>query len=206
VALTPELERYYEQFFVLGEGFTPDAMRVRTVDELERPEALTRAEEVPARPIRFEHDEGKRVLDLMGTTWAVLDLVSDRFVNSLRKRGLGGWTTYPVEVLDAAGAQVNGYHGLAITGRCGEIDDRLSPQVLLPPPIPGGRSRTGRRGLLFEHGTWDGSDLFCGPKRTTLFATVRVVAALRADGVTNVDARRALQVERTWNADGSLLP
>jgi hypothetical protein len=35
VALTPELEAYYEQFFVLGEGFTRDAMRVRAVDELE---------------------------------------------------------------------------------------------------------------------------------------------------------------------------
>jgi hypothetical protein len=206
MALTPPLEAYYEQFFVLSEGSTREAVRVRAVDELEHPEALARAEDTASQPIRFAYDEGSRLLDFMGTTWAALRLVSDRFVAALRTRGLTGWTTFPVLVRDPVGQTVPGYNGLAITGRCGEISDRLSPQLLLPPPVPGGRAATGRRGLLFEHGTWDGSDLFCAPRRTTMFATARVVDALRADGVTNVDVRRVLDIERTWNADGSLLP
>src|SRR3954447_25622342 len=37
MALTPQLETYYEHFFVLGEGFTPEAVLVRAIDELERP-------------------------------------------------------------------------------------------------------------------------------------------------------------------------
>ena len=203
--LAAELEAYYARFYVLSESSKRGAMRVRTVDGLERPEALTRAEAMPQVPVRFEHSSGKRPLDLMGTTWAVVDLVSDRFVAALENRGLTGWTTYPVAVSDADGRPLSGYHGLAVTGRCGPIDDALSPRVILPPPVPEGRTAEGRRGLLFELGSWDGTDVFCSPRRATIFVSNRVVDALTADAITNVEFRRTTDIERTWNADGSLL-
>jgi hypothetical protein len=188
---------------VLGEDFTPGALRLTATDELDDPAAIARAEHVPSRPVRFEPDEGDLALDWLGTTWAALHIVSERFIDCLRARGFTGWATYPVEI--TAGKRLEGYHGLAITGRCGPIDDRLSPPVALPPPVSQGRASTGRRGLLFEYGTWDTSDVFCGPMGTRLFATIEVVDALRQDGITNVSSRRVLDVERTWNADGSLL-
>lgn len=114
MALPPELRQFYERFFVLGEDFTPRALRVKAVDELDDPAAITRAERTPPSPLRFERDEGDVPLDWLGTTWAVLDIVSDRFIACLRARNFSGWTTYAVEI--TAGAPVEGYHGLAITG------------------------------------------------------------------------------------------
>jgi hypothetical protein len=48
------------------------------------PEKLTRAEAAIAEPIVFHHVEGTRLRDFVGTTWALLALVSDRLISVLR--------------------------------------------------------------------------------------------------------------------------
>jgi hypothetical protein len=68
-------------------------LRVAPVDVIATPEALTRAESIPAEPIRFRRDEGGRRLDLVGTTEALLTLVSDRVIAMLRDSSFTGWTT-----------------------------------------------------------------------------------------------------------------
>jgi hypothetical protein len=83
--------------------------------------------------IRFEWDEGTVAYHLIGTTWAALMLVSQRFVVALDEAEITGWMSYPVEVTGSRGEPLPGYHGFAVTGRCGRIDDDLSPPVVLPP-------------------------------------------------------------------------
>jgi hypothetical protein len=77
--------------------------------------ALARGEESPSEPIEFVRDEGRKLHDVIGTTYATLSLVSERFLDVLREHSFTGWTTFPVRVL---------------------LDDESG----LPPPVPGGRS------------------------------------------------------------------
>src|SRR4051794_1389400 len=110
------MEVDYARLFVLGEGSTPDAVRVKAEDDISDPYALTRGEVNPAEPLRFRWVEGSRPYDLIGTTWAVLDIVSERFVAVLRDAGFSGWSIYPVDLRDGDGTALRGYHGLAATG------------------------------------------------------------------------------------------
>jgi hypothetical protein len=192
-----EVQEYYGRFYVLGEDFIRGALRVQPVGNLRSPHELTRAERKPRRPVRFRHDEGSRPKDLIGATWASLCLVSDRVIAALE--GFSGWTTYAVEISGRDGDEVSGYQGLAISGRCGPIDNSLTPKQLLPPAVPGGEAVEGRIGMLFEHGTWDGSDLFCTEPGSAVHMTEPVRDALVAAKVTNVDLERITEIRRLWD-------
>jgi hypothetical protein len=126
----------YRRFFALEEAHTRGAFRVHALGEVPDPQALTRGELVPKHPIHFHHDQGGRLYDYIGTTWAVLDLVSDRVISVLRDNEFTGWSTYPIEVYDRDGHSIAGYHGLAATGRSGPIDVSLVMDV---PPAGQGR-------------------------------------------------------------------
>jgi hypothetical protein len=193
-----EIADYYGQFFVMQEGFVRGALRVAPVGKLREPRALTRGERRPRKPVRFKRDEGTRPLDLVGTTWAVLTVVSKRVIAVLDSEGFAGWATYPVE-LHGVGVEADAYYGLAVHGRCGHIDNSLTPQAMLPPPVPDGNAVLGRRGLLFEHGSWDGSDLFCPSEGTVMFVTSDVRDALIAAEAKNLHFQRVTDVERLWD-------
>jgi hypothetical protein len=190
-----EIEEYFGRFFVLQEGFLRGALRVTPARKLRVPDELTRRERTPRKPVRFERDEGSRPLDLVGTTFGPLTIVSRRVIDVLERERFAGWATYPVE-LDTAGIDADAYHGLAVHGRCGNIDNSLTPKRLLPPPVPEGEAVPGRRGLLFEHGSWDGSDLFCPSEGATIFVTREVRDALVAAKVKNLDFQCVTEVER----------
>lgn len=135
----------YSRFYALDEGFDRGAVRVRAVDEIPDPSALTRAEVLPDKPIRFVRDEGARLLDFVGTTEAVLTLVSDRVISAFREASFTGWTTYAIDIREWDNEQLSGYHGLAVTGRSG-------PNRRLPQPDRGLTSvRAGRRGEATSH-------------------------------------------------------
>jgi hypothetical protein len=185
----------YRKFHVLGEGFKRGAFRVHALGEIPDPFALARAEVVPKEPLRFHHDEGRRLYDFVGTTHAVLDLVSDRFVAVLRDSGFSGWATYKVEIYDEAGQLVPGYHGLAATGSCGPIDDSLSPVMPVPPPVPEGETLPHRIGLRFHPETWDGSDVFIPAGTAHLMVTDSVQKALVKAKLTNIRLDRITEVE-----------
>ena len=86
-----------------------------------------------------------------------------------------------------------------MNGRCGDIDHSLTPKKMLPPPVPGGESVPGRRGLLFERGSGDGSDLFCPSEGTAIFVTRGVRDALIAAKLKNLHFERVTEVERIWD-------
>lgn len=194
--------------FSLGEGSTlgprSSGLRLRTSGLIDDPFALARGEERPSKPIEFVRAEGRVPHDLIGTTYAVLTLVSEKFRSVLEDHGFTEWTTFPVEIV-VDGNALPGYEGLAVTGRCGAIDDDLSERVIVPPPVPGGAAMPHFRGLCWPPESWDGSDLFMAENYSGVFVVERVKDALEAAGITNVAFRRLSEVERMWKADGSLL-
>lgn len=187
-----------------GLGLTHRALRVRPRVPINCVE-LARGEEQATAPIEFEADQGREPCDLIGTTSGTLVLVSQRLVELLRNQGFNGWGTFPVRVGLGNNQSLDGYYGFAVTGRCGPIDDSLSEEVTLPPPVPGGRSSLGLRGLCFAPETWDGSDIFTADGYSGIFVVQRVKEALEGGGVTNVALQRLSEIDRDWRSDGSLV-
>jgi hypothetical protein len=187
-----------------GLGAGGRALRVNSLELLHNDWALARGEERPVQPIEFVRDEGRTPHDLVGTTYATLVLVSNRFQDVLREHQVSGWTTFPIS-LHVEGSDLAGYQGFAVTGRCGPIDDSLSEQVLLPPPVPGGRSRRGLRGICFAPESWDGSDIFTPDGMASSFVVRRVKDLLEEAAVTNVAFQRLSEIERIWRSDKRLV-
>ena len=179
------------------------ALRVGSQDAIANYFALARGEDRPVEPIDFVRASGGKPHDLIGTTYAILELISPRFQAVLKEHGFSGWTTFPVRVILGDGSELDGYEGLAVIGRCGAIDDDLSEKVMLPPPVPEGRARPGLRGLCFPPKSWDGSDIFTPEGFAAIYVVERVKEALEEARVTNVAFERLTEIERTWSADGS---
>jgi len=157
---------------------------------------LLRGDWVPSDPVVVRWEMGsKSPGDVVWTTLVVPVVVGPRFLAVLRRGGFTGWSTYPVVVHDKAGAVVDGYVGLAVTGRCGGIDDTRSVQVMRE--YPGGAFPV-HQGLFFNEEEWDGTDVFCAAGRTGwVFVTSEVVKALRDAKIGNLSLRPAVQVERS---------
>ena len=185
----------YRRFYFLTEGLKRGAFRVHSLGDIRDPAGMTRAEAVGHEPVRFHHDEGTRLYDYVGTTWAVLALVSERFIAVLEANGFTGWATYPIEIYDERGHAVPGYHGLAVTGRAGPIDNDLSPVMIVPAPVPGGEALPHRIGMRFWPETWDGSDVFVPDGTAAIFVTEAVRNALVKAKVTNIRLQRITEVE-----------
>jgi Immunity protein family (Imm11) len=188
-----------------GLGSGGGALRVASRELLHSDRALARGEVRPAEPIEFVRDEGRTAYDVVGTTYGRPILVSERFLDVLREHRFAGWSTFPVRVLVGDGSELDGYHGLAVTGRAGPIDDSLSAEVILPPPTQRGRARRGLRGACFPAASWDGSDVFACGESSAITVTEAVKRALEEAKATNVAFQRLSEIERTWRADGSLI-
>jgi hypothetical protein len=160
---------------------------------------LLRGDRTSERPIaiQLEHEMvGEDVVWLDRYTGA---LISQRVVAILQAASITGWTTYPIALFTLNGRRVEGYSGLAVTGRCGAInwgrsqrfvpEDKDQPFILC-------------RGCFFDPDSWDGSDLFLWEPYPHFeqfadypFATERVLSVLEREGITNVWARRLTEIE-----------
>jgi hypothetical protein len=154
---------------------------------------ITRAEKSSA-PVEVRWAmRGESPKDFVRTTSVWPILVSERVVGILRDSGLTGWQTYPIELFGKVGERIPGYHGLAVSGRCGPIDDDLS--VKFPKIMPGGVFPYWR-GLYFDPTTWDGSDLFMPSGSGWIFVVEAVRRAFAKANVTNVVFTALSDVER----------
>jgi hypothetical protein len=158
--------------------------------------ALARGERTARAEIEFVIVSGKRPVDVVGTTYASLVLVSDRLVDVLTEHGLSGWGVYPVSLKTRLGEPVEGYNGLSVRGRCGDIDNRFSTSAILPPKGPGGEPVVGWRGLCFDPTTWDGKDFFTSVTGTYVFCTERAAQALDSAKLSNARLRKLSEIER----------
>ena len=115
--------------------------------------------------------------EIVWTTSAFTVLLSPALVDALRQAGVSGWSTYPVELSGKDGATFGTYRGLVVHGRCGPID-RSSRKA----PAPAGPASV-VKGLFFDEGTWDGSDIFMpGDDTAFVFFTERAKDLLAARG------------------------
>ena len=186
----------YRAFFCFGEAFVRGSFRAHLLGELDHEwEDITRGEIVPVEPVRFHHDQGGRLQDLIGTTEGTLTLVSARLVEVLATNGFSGWSTYPIELYDEHGGAISGYHGFAATGRSGPIDPSLSPVMPVPPPVPEGETLPHRIGWRFAPETWDGSDVFSPDGSAAIVVSRSVRDALLRAKVRNVDLTRITEIE-----------
>jgi hypothetical protein len=187
----------YSESYLLGEAFESRALRVGSVDASLDAHALTRGTSVPEAPLAFVRSGGALPLDILGTTWAVLLIVSDDFLRVLSENSFTGWRTYPVHIR-AFGKEVVGYHGLAITGRAATPDWSRSPVVDRLPFVPGGQPYKTHIGIFITGNLWDGSDLFLPEGTSLVIVRQRVADALRQARVSNVLLRQLDTFQREW--------
>jgi hypothetical protein len=115
--------------------------------------------------------------------------VHQRVIDVLLDNRFTGWSTYPAVVCDRSGLENTHYHGLVITGRCGQRN--LSASKIELSEYPGGWFPN-FVGYYFDEKSWDGSDLFMeegdesGLGDSAKFMTERVVDALQRVGVKNL--------------------
>ena len=127
-SLDSDLQLRPADCFACGEGLKPGALRVKSRELLRSAFDLGRGEWRPTKPVAFVRAEGDTAYDLLGTTYATIKLVSDRFVSVLREHGFSGWITFPSAVFLDDGSELKHYQVFAVTGRCGAIEDQLSEQ------------------------------------------------------------------------------
>lgn len=161
--------------------------------------AIARAEKLPTVPLVGRCLQGGSPRDVVATGYAALDLFSDRVIQVLRDGGFTGWTTYPVEIYGKNGVRIDGYHGFAVTGRCGPVDWSKGKKVRKPPPVPQGQGYDAWMGLYFDPYSWDGSDVFMPEGGATCNIVVeRVKLVLEKAKVTNIRFKPLTEFERSW--------
>jgi hypothetical protein len=166
--------------------------RVLSRLSVEQAFAAVRGELEVTAPIELRWFMGRRVSrDFIWTAIVAPKIVSDRVLSVLTSNRFTGWSTYPVAVIGPKGERITGYHGLAVHGRCGRLQDERSVEVVKPGPV--GDLITVRRGRYFDESAWDGSDIFvpmgdvafvfvvCGVYEQLRAAGVKGAAFIRAD-------------------------
>lgn len=145
-------------------------------------------------PIIFKQEYGKKLQDILDTGWASLFLISDKMKATLEENALAGWQTFEVKVLDKKDQEIQGYHGLSITGRCGKIDYSKSEIIekRLVPNAPLGKYYKGLHVGLDE---WDGSDFFLPEKYFGIIATNRAAEVLKTNKLTNTRLENLEEIE-----------
>lgn len=144
---------------------------------------------LPRSPVPFRRDVGNRVVDLLHTTMAVLEIVSPRVLRVLEEIHATGWHAVPVTVVDYRDAPVEGHAILAVTGRSGPLDWSRARRAVRPPPVPTGEATPIRVGPGLDPARWDGSDVFMPEGTLLVCVTQRVRDALESAGVTGFEFR-----------------
>lgn len=190
----------YDRLYDLREEFECDgAFRGAPEDGvIADPFALLGNVEKPTRPIRFDYhcSGGESVCDVIWTGFVAVVLLSDPLVDVLRGEAFSGWTTYPAEVYDKRSKKLPKYHGLAVTGRAGPIDNTRSERVWRGPYFPGGPKVEQYVGLYFQYDRWDGSDIFLPEGSGWIVVTERVKDVLDSLDIPNIKLVRLTTLER----------
>ncbi len=140
-------------------------------------------------PMVYKYHMGRTPKDLIGTGWVGRYLLADSIVNMFRSYGFTGWSTYDVLVFGKSGERIEGYQGLAVKGRCGPPEDSRS-QIIGKPSC----GFIDVRGLYFDEGTWDGSDIFMPDTTAYICITEPVYEAICRLRPTNIRFTRLDEV------------
>jgi hypothetical protein len=184
-------------YYRWNEAFTRGAVRVTQPEDIvqEHDIDLALGKWAPPRRIAFEQYEGTKLLDLVGTQWAPLRLISARVRRAFAAAGVSGWRTVEVDLRTPEGEAIRGYALLIITGRCGRIDNTRSVQVKRE-IVGNPRGALVWRGMYFDERTWDGSDVFAPEGTAFAFATDKAKQTLDEIRATNIEIVALQDVER----------
>ncbi len=133
----------------------------------------------------FEYDSGSKVYDTLYTGW-ILTAVSKKITDILEANNFIGWKKYEADFYDKKGNLIEGYSLLGVTGRAGKLDRSLSEKIYKESEWPFIKRRNFYKGLYFEEGTWDGSDIFMMEDNYSILITEKVYKALKKAKLTNV--------------------
>jgi len=185
----------FSRIHLLQEPGNSRAFRGEISCTVEEAFAITRGSK-PSGPIVVRWARGgKSPSDVVRTTTVAPFIVSERVIDVLERYKFLGWQNYHVELIGPDGARIPGYRGLAVTGRCGPINNSLS--VKFPKIMPGGVFPWWR-GLYFDPKTWDGSDLFMPEGKSAWILAVDEVKQAFVDAhITNVVFSRLDVIERS---------
>jgi hypothetical protein len=186
----------FDRIFSLGESGSSKAFRGRMAVETDG-FGLVRAEVHPVHPVTVEWAMGSAEPgEVIWATHAVPIIIADSVVQLLRTRGFTGWSLYPVSVQNKQKEPVPAYSGLAVTGRCGDLEHSMSAEV--PRIFPGGIFPVWK-GLFFDPASWDGSDFFMPTQRFGfVFVVEEVKRAFERAKIRNVTFTPLDQFERSW--------
>lgn len=183
----------FDTLYVIDDPLTNPPFRGEMEVHRDEGRALLRGELTPKQPVIVRHAMGGIPKDFIWTTYAGPMIVRTTVVELLRTHEFTGWKTFPVEVYDRKGQNIQGYVGLAIYGRCGPIDNSQS-EVISHKYRPGGSPVL--RGLYFDPSSWDRSDLFMTSTNTAwVFVRDSVKIALERAKVTNITYRELTEAE-----------
>ena len=149
-------------------------------------------------PVLFKQEYGEKLQDILDTGWPGLFLISDKMKTILEDNNLNGWKTFTVKVFDKSGYNINGYHGLSITGRCGKINCNKSKVIELK-LVSDGPIVKFYKGMHVDLDKWDGSDFFLPEKNFKILITSKVVEILKNHQLTNVRFENLLDIETPIN-------
>jgi len=174
-----DLERVYD----FSQGWRRTALHLSPQFPSElNPVAVARGEVRLNSTLVYTYHSGSRLYDVVGSSMAALTPVSDRVIAVLEK--FTGWTTFPVELHGKGGEVIPGYHGLAVTGRCGPLDRKTGRRMWRDRPSE--RIGESRRFLWFDPLSWDGSDIFCAGGTAFTFVVEDLYKELKRAKITNL--------------------
>lgn len=137
-------------------------------------------------PLNFVHHMGDKVYDVIDTSYAVLYLISERFVQTLNGAGFRGWDTFSVDAYGKGGSPLVGYRGPVVTGTCGPIDKTRCRRESRPPPVPHGNPYEVCVGLYFDPESWDGTDFVLPSGTGHIIVTEKVKTVLDPSALSNI--------------------
>ena len=188
----------YHDFFLLQEAFKRGAVRVRQPQDVvgDRARALATGQWRPADPIKFAQCEGTLWCDFVGTTRAAITLISTRVFDAFSAAAVTGWEAVPIVLTNADGEQLSNYRLLVVTGLSGPIDNSRS--IAISRVVPGNpKGASVWKGLFFEEGRWDGTDLFSPAGTALVCVSLKVKSILERISATNIDLVSLVDFERT---------
>ncbi|MDQ0109558.1 hypothetical protein J2T02_004702 [Chitinophaga terrae (ex Kim and Jung 2007)] len=150
-------------------------------------------------PVTFKQEYGKKLEDVLDTGWPSLFLISDKMKAVLEENAFTGWKNFVVKVLDKKGQEIQGYHGLSITGRCGKINYNKS-EIIEKRLVPNAPLVKYYKGLPVDLNKWDTSDFFLPEKYFGIIITGRAAEVLKKSKVTNIKLENIIEVETPYLA------
>jgi hypothetical protein len=188
-------------FYLVEDAFSEDTLRFMPAGWAEDAPAeflyaLGRGEAQPPAPLRLEWGlGGDQPADWLWGEPSAIMVISDRLRQELKQAGVTGWKTYPTEPHDEGGRALRGFHGLAVTGRAGPRDTTRGRVITYNLGGPASEDYQVRRGLFFDTGSWDGSDMFMLAGSLWLVVTERARAVLTAAHAPDLRMTPAADVE-----------